>query len=148
MADLVSRPGTRRGAGGSGAASTRVAPGAGFVEDRRAMAATSEPAPGPDHSASGGGRLLAAAALGAIVALSLGIYGNVHEPATDLAITLGFHDTITMKVWLASVAVLFALFQLFSALWMWGRLPLGAVPEWIGTAHRVSARLAFLFSLQ
>ena len=111
------------------------------------MAATSEPAPGPDRSASGGGRLLVAAALGAIVALSLGIYGNVHEPATDLAITLGFHDTITMKVWLASVAVLFALFQLFSALWMWGRLPLGAVPEWIGTAHRVSGRLAFLFSL-
>jgi hypothetical protein len=81
------------------------------------------------------------------VALTLGIYGNVHDPASDLSITLGFKDTITMKVWLASVAVLFAVFQLFSALWMYGRLPLGDAPGWIGGAHRISGRLAFLFSL-
>jgi hypothetical protein len=96
---------------------------------------------------AGGGGLLLAGALGAIVALTLGIYGNVHEPASDLAITLGFKDTITMKVWLASIAVLFAVAQLFSALWMYGRLPLSDPPAWIGTAHRISGRLAFLFSL-
>jgi Family of unknown function (DUF6529) len=106
------------------------------------MAAHAAPAP------AAGGRLLAAGALGAAVALTLGIYGNAHAPASDLAITLGFKDTITMKVWLASVAVLFACLQLGSALWMYGRLPIGrAAPEWIGGAHRISGRLAFLISL-
>ena len=57
---------------------------------------------------SSGGRLLLAGTVGALVALSLGIYGNVHDPASDLSITLGFADTITMKVWLATLAVLFA----------------------------------------
>ena len=96
---------------------------------------------------TGGTRLLLAGAVGALVALSLGIYGNVHDPASDLLITLGFKDTITMKVWLATVSLLCALFQLFSALWMYGRLPLGAAPGWTGGAHRISGRLAFLFSL-
>src|SRR5215204_3024226 len=94
-----------------------------------------------------GSRLLVAGALGALVAVSLGIYGNVHDPANDLAITLGFRDTITMKVWLASASALLAVFQILSAMWMYGRLPLGAAPEWIGGAHRISGRLAFLLSL-
>jgi hypothetical protein len=94
-----------------------------------------------------GPRLLAAGAVGALVAVSLGIYGNVHDPANDLAITLGFKDTITMKVWLASASALLATFQIVSALWMFGRLPLGDAPDWIGGAHRISGRLAFLFSL-
>jgi hypothetical protein len=97
-----------------------------------------------DRSGAG---LLLAGTIGALVALTLGIYGNVHDPATDLAITLGFKDTITMKVWLATVALAFAFFQLFSALWMYGRLPLRDAPSWIGSAHRISGRLAFLFSL-
>jgi Family of unknown function (DUF6529) len=92
-------------------------------------------------------RLLAAAAVGALVAVSLGIYGNVHDPADDLAITLGFQDTITMKVWLASASALLAIVQILSALWIFGKLPLGAAPEWIGGLHRISGRLAFLFSL-
>ena len=96
---------------------------------------------------SPGGRLLVAGTVGALVALSLGIYGNVHDPATDLSITLGFKDTITMKVWLASLAVLFALVQVGSALWMYGKLPLGAGPAWLGSLHRISGRLAFLISL-
>jgi hypothetical protein len=106
----------------------------------KAMTGRAEPA--------GGGRLLLAAAIGALVALSLGIYGNAHSPATDLSITLGFANTITMKVWLASAALIFALGQLTSALWMYGRLPVHrAAPEWIGTAHRISGRIAFLISL-
>jgi hypothetical protein len=104
-------------------------------------------AEGAEVPPAGGGRLLAAGAVGAAVALALGIYGNAHSPATDLTITLGFTDTITMKVWLASVAVLFALVQLASALWLYGRLPLGAGPAWLGSAHRISGRLAFLISL-
>jgi hypothetical protein len=94
-----------------------------------------------------GSRLLLAGTLGALVALSLGIYGNVHEPASDLSITLGFKDTITMKVWLASAATLLAVVQLFSALWMYGKLPLRDGPAWLGSLHRVSGRLAFLLTL-
>src|SRR6185295_13373108 len=91
--------------------------------------------------------LLLAGTVGALVALSLGVYGNVHDPATDLSITLGFKDTITMKVWLASLAVLFAVVQLGSALWLYGKLPVGAAPAWLGSLHRISGRLAFLLSL-
>jgi Family of unknown function (DUF6529) len=92
-------------------------------------------------------KLLVVGAAGAAVALILGIYGSAHTPASDLVITLGFTNTITMKVWLATIALLFAGVQLFSALWMYGRLPLGPAPESLGTVHRISGRLAFLISL-
>ena len=98
----------------------------------------------PDSS---GARLLLVGAIGSLVALSLGVYGNAHDPASDLSITLGFKDTITMKVWLASVALLFACVQLGSALWLYGRLPAGPSPPWLGSLHRISGRLAFLSSL-
>jgi hypothetical protein len=96
---------------------------------------------------SSSARLLLAGTAGALVALTLGVYGNVHEPASDLSITLGFADTITMKVWLASLAVLLAVVQLASALWLYGRLPLGPGPAWLGSLHRISGRVAFLLSL-
>jgi hypothetical protein len=101
-------------------------------------------APRPDEA---GPQLLVAATAGALVAVALGIYGNVHDPASDLSITLGFKDTITMKVWLATIAVLFACVQAVSALWMYGRLPVSDPPAWIGSLHRISGRLAFLISL-
>ena len=94
-----------------------------------------------------GARILIAGLLGALVSLTLGLYGSIHDPASDLSITLGFADTITMKVWLATLSVLFALIQLTSALWMYGRLPIGDAPSWLGGAHRISGRLAFLASL-
>ena len=98
----------------------------------------------PDRSA---GLLLGIAALGGFVAVALGVYGNIHDPASDLTITLGFKDTITMKVWLATVSVLLAVVQLVSALWLFGRLPLGKAPAALGDVHRISGRLAFLISL-
>jgi hypothetical protein len=103
--------------------------------------------PTSDSDPSSGTGLLLAGGIGAAIALSLGIYGNAHDPATDLSITLGFADTITMKVWMASIAVLFAIVQLASALWLYGRLPLPDAPPWLGSLHRISGRLAFLASL-
>jgi uncharacterized protein DUF6529 len=94
-----------------------------------------------------GGRLLLIGLIGAAVALTLGIYGSAHAPATNLSITLGFSNTITMKVWLATIALAFAVMQLLSALWMYGRLPVGQAPAWIGDLHRISGRLAFIISL-
>jgi hypothetical protein len=91
-------------------------------------------------------KLLGAAALGGIVALSLGIYGNVHDPSQKLVFTLFFSSTITMKVYLATLAVGFAVVQVALALWLYGKLPWDA-PPWVGPAHRVFGRLAFLTSL-
>ena len=100
--------------------------------------------PGPDPALK---RLLIIGLVGAVIALTLGIYANAHTPSSDLVITLGFTNTITMKVWLTTIALCFAVVQLVSALWMYGRLPLGAAPPWLGNVHRISGRLAFLLSL-
>jgi hypothetical protein len=92
-------------------------------------------------------RLLIISLIGAAVAVVLGIYGSAHSPASDLTITLGFTNTITMKVWLATIAVVFAVIQVLSASWIYGRLPLGKAPDWLGSIHRISGRLAFLLTL-
>lgn len=92
-------------------------------------------------------RLLVVGAAGALVALSLGIYGRAHDPADDLAITLGFQTTIAMKIWFATGAAFFALVQVTSALWMYGKLPLGRAPAATGSVHRISGRLAFLLTI-
>jgi hypothetical protein len=91
-------------------------------------------------------RLLIAAGLGAIVALTLGIYGNVHDPSQKLVFTLFFQSTIAMKVWFATIALGFAVVQVLSALWLYGKLG-GDAPAWLGDVHRISGRLAFLVSL-
>jgi hypothetical protein len=91
-------------------------------------------------------RLLLAAGLGGAIALTLGIYGNVHDPSQQLVFDLFFQSTIAMKVWFATVAIAFAIAQVGSALWVYGKLPWSA-PEWAAEVHRVSGRLAFLFSL-
>jgi hypothetical protein len=92
-------------------------------------------------------RLIIIGLVGGAVSLTLGIYANAHTPSSDLVITLGFANTITMKVWLTTIAVIFAVVQLITALWMYGRLPLGPAPASLGTVHRISGRLAFLLSL-
>jgi uncharacterized protein DUF6529 len=91
-------------------------------------------------------RLLAAVGLGAAVALTLGIYGHVHDPSQKLVFTLVFSSTIAMKVWLASIALAFAVVQVVTALWLYGNLP-WAAPPWLSTVHRISGRIAFLVSL-
>jgi hypothetical protein len=99
-----------------------------------------------DRQPAAGPRLLAAAALGAAVAVALGVYGRVHDPSQELVFTLFFSSTIAMKVWLGTVAAAFAVVQVLSALWVYGKLP-GRAPSWAGTLHRISGRLAFIASL-
>src|SRR5215213_2044997 len=91
-------------------------------------------------------RLLVAAGLGAAVAVALGVYGHVHDPSQKLVFTLFFSSTIAMKVWLASVALAFAVVQVATALWLFGKLP-WAPPAWATPVHRISGRVAFLISL-
>src|SRR3954467_1765232 len=91
-------------------------------------------------------KLITAVLAGAAVALALGVYGHVHDPSQKLVFTLFFSSTIAMKVWLGSVAGAFALVQGSTAIWLYGKLPWQPKP-WTGDVHRISGRLAFLFSL-
>ena len=52
-----------------------------------------------------------------------------------------------MKVWFATVALAFAVVQVATALWIYGKLGAAQAPPWLGSVHRISGRLAFLFSL-
>jgi Family of unknown function (DUF6529) len=56
-------------------------------------------------------------------------------------------DTYPLKSWLASAVAALALFQLLSALRIYGRLGPARRPRWLGTAHRLSGAAAILISL-
>ena len=101
----------------------------------------------PVQPATSAGLLVVPALVGCLVALTLGIYGRVHSPtgvAVDIA---GFSSPGTVKAWLASAAVVFALVQVGSALVMYGKVPWIAAPSWIGGLHRWSGRIAFLLTV-
>ncbi|MEV8630212.1 DUF6529 family protein [Streptosporangium sp. NPDC051023] len=89
--------------------------------------------------------LLTPLAVGALVAVGLGVYGRLHAPAGYAVGVAGFSGALAMKTWLTTGAVVLGLFQAASALVMWGRVKLD-VP-WIGAAHRWSGRIAFLLTI-
>ena len=68
--------------------------------------------------------------VGAAVAVVLGVYGKVHDPALQPLSTFGFSGMLQMKTWLATLALLLVVVQLVSALWMYGRLPIGSRRQW------------------
>jgi len=104
---------------------------------------TPQPVPQQQHLA----RLFVPLVVGALVSLTLGIYGKVHTP-TGIAVDLaGFSSPLTVKVWLCSLAAFLALVQLVSALVMWGKITIFGSPSWIGTLHRWSGRAAFLATI-
>ncbi len=84
---------------------------------------------------------LAAFAVGAVVALLVGVFGRVHDPSLDGTITLGFDTVIEMKVVVTTVIGVLAVLQVVGALWMYGKLGVEA-PSWLGTAHRISGTIA------
>lgn len=86
---------------------------------------------------------------GAAVAVSLGVYAGVHEPANRPLVTLGFSGMLQMKAWLTTLATLLLLVQVTTALWMWGRLPgvRGPAPDWTALVHRWSGSTAFVLTL-
>jgi hypothetical protein len=103
-----------------------------------------EPIIKPDKSA----RVLVIPALvGCIVALTLGIYGRLHSPTGVAVDVMGFSSPGTVKSWLATVAVLFAIVQVVSALVMYGKVSFITAPPWIGTLHRWSGRIAFIVTV-
>lgn len=93
--------------------------------------------------------LLTAAAVGAAVSISLGVYANVHTPTGDAIATFGFPRVLPMKAWFTTGAAGLALAQVATALWMWGRLPgvSRSAPSWAVHGHRWLGTLAFLLTL-
>jgi len=82
-------------------------------------------------SSTGDGTSSVPLAVGAAVALTLGVYGRVHEP-TGIAVSVaGFSSPHTVKVWLASAAALLAVVQIASAAVMYGKVPGVTAPSWI-----------------
>lgn len=86
--------------------------------------------------------------LGAAVALGLGVYAKVHDPALKPLFLAGFSGMLQMKTWFATVAVVLVVVQLVGALWMWGQLPgVRTTPRWVAPVHRWSGTIAFIVSL-
>jgi hypothetical protein len=93
------------------------------------------------------GTLLIAVALLIAVSVGLGAYGRLHE-GTGTALNLaGFSSGLYAKSWLASLAIVFALVQLITALRMYGKLGRRATGAWASRVHRWSGRLAVLVTV-
>ena len=109
---------------------------------------TASAPPAEPRAVSAPVKLLGILVAGAAVSLALGIYGNEHAPTFSRPFELFFSDTINLKVWFATVAVLLAVVQVLLALRIYGKLKLPRVaPPWLGDAHRLTGTLAFLFTL-
>ncbi len=101
-----------------------------------------------DARSSGGGIVLGGLALGAAVVILIGVYGTVHDPTGRSLVTVLFTATINAKVWLATIAMGLVVFQLGSALRIYGKIGGDRpVSPWLGKAHRASGVAAFLVSI-
>jgi hypothetical protein len=89
---------------------------------------------------------LAAFAAGAVVALLVGVFGRVHDPTLSGTTTLGFSSVVAMKTVVTLVIAALVIFQLISALWIYGKIGAGA-PSWVGTVHRASGATALVLAL-
>ncbi len=89
---------------------------------------------------------LTAFAVGAVVALLVGIFGKAHDPSLDGTFDLGFATVIQMKVVVSVVVGVLAVLQVLGALWLYGKLGISA-PPWLGTAHRVTGTITLLLAI-
>jgi len=81
----------------------------------------------------------------AIFALTAGLLAN-HQPRSKGYFRLFFSDPIHLKAGFATAVVVLACFQLFTAAWIFRKLP-WPKPAWVNPVHRWSGRLAFAFTL-
>ncbi len=106
------------------------------------MAAVATPAaPGPRSWRW----VLVPALIGALVSLTTGILAR-HQPRSKGYFRLFFSDPVHLKAGFATAAVILACFQLFTAAWIFRKLP-WQKPAWVNPVHRYTGRLAFLFTL-
>jgi hypothetical protein len=85
----------------------------------------------------------------ALVAGALYAFGTQHTP--DYGISLfgqSGQETLSLKSWLATGVLAFAVVQLGLALWMYGRLPwIGIAPPAVGPVHRAIGAAAILLTI-
>lgn len=92
-------------------------------------------------------KLAAAIAVGAVVSVSLGVYGRTHDPTFESFTNLGFASQLQMKSWLTVTAVVLASIQLVTALRVYGRLGRGKPSPRVSTIHRTCGVLAVLVTI-
>jgi mono/diheme cytochrome c family protein len=81
----------------------------------------------------------------AVFSLTAGLLA-AHEPRSKGYFRLFFSDPLHLKAGFATAAVVLACFQLFTAAWIFRKLP-WEKPAWVNPVHRWSGRLAFAFTL-
>jgi cytochrome c553 len=81
----------------------------------------------------------------ALVSLTAGLLAR-HEPRSKGYFKLFFSDTLHMKAAFATAVVVLACLQLFTAAWIFRKLP-WSKPAWVNPVHRWSGRLAFVLTL-
>lgn len=81
----------------------------------------------------------------ALVALTAGLLA-AHDPRSKGYFRLFFEDPIHLKAGFATAVVVLACFQLFTAAWIFRKLP-WSKPAWVNPVHRWSGRLAFVLTL-
>ena len=108
-------------------------------------------APLPDEPAgeAGGLRLRTVAipvAIGSLVAVGIGVWARTSD-ATGVAVNIaGFSSAGAVKTWLATLALVFALVQLWTAMVMRGRVGSGPSAR-TALVHRWSGRIAVLITV-
>lgn len=110
------------------------------------MAATAPSAPAPGRRSA---RWLAAPLVaGALVALTVGLLAREHFTSDrDYGyFRLFFSDPLHLKAWFATAVVVLALAQLFTAAWIFRKLPWRR-PAWVPALHRWTGRLAFALTI-
>ena len=99
-------------------------------------------------AAPGRTRLVGIVVVGALVSVTLGIYGREHTPTFERPFSLFFTDTINLKVWFATAAMVLAIAQVLLAMRLYGKLRWPRTqPAWLGDLHRLLGTLAFLVTL-
>lgn len=110
---------------------------------------TAAPAP-PGPGTRSHAWLFAPLTVGACVAVALGVAAREAsiDPGTYPGgyFDLFFSDTLHMKAWLALAAAFLACVQLFTAAWIFRKLP-WAKPRIVNFLHRWSGRLAFVATI-
>src|SRR6266487_134430 len=81
----------------------------------------------------------------ALFSLTAGLLAR-HAPRSKGYFRLFFSDPIHLKAGFATAVVLLACFQLFTAAWIFRKLP-WEKPAWVNPVHRWSGRLAFVCTL-
>jgi Family of unknown function (DUF6529) len=87
----------------------------------------------------------------AVALVGAGLYAFGTQHTADYSISLFGQtgpDTLSLKSWLATGVLAFAVLQLGLALWMYGRLPwIGIAPPAVGLVHRAVGAAAILLTI-